>query len=300
MLDKRLFAIYNKVKERSDRHRWLSLFLFSKGSETIMRRKVYLGINNYNEICFADIEIYPKRNITNEFTASFDTSSPVQFTEENVREAVEIFIDCCDTEYKLSLCDDYNCPPSQLVDELTEQYCDDIDEFKELLDCSLFPDTIQIDGEEYCFRAESCGQHDLRNDGMVICVNKELFNYINELWDNYHLKSIPHNKLVRLDKMLDDAENQENLIALDVALSLGKEVTIEPIVFRNEATGQLTYTFNYVIGCYEYSGGYYHNKDTCDKIIDYYEGLAKEQNYDLTVEWEDTLDTIDNNDIEKE
>lgn len=265
-----------------------------------MRRKVYLGINNYNEICFADIEIYPKRNITNEFTASFDTSSPVQFTEENVREAVENFIDCCDTEYKLSLCDDYNCPPSQLVDELTEQYCDDIDEFKELLDCSLFPDTIQIDGEEYCFRAESCGQHDLRNDGMAICVNKELFNYINELWDNYHLKSIPHNKLVRLDKMLDEAENQENLIALDVALSLGKEVTIEPILFRNEATGQLTYTFNYVIGCYEYSGGYYHNKDTCDKIIDYYEGLAKEQNYDLTVEWEDTLDTIDNNDIEKE
>lgn len=265
-----------------------------------MKRQIYLGINNYNEICFANIEIYPKRNVTNEFAVSFDTSSPVQFTEKNVRETVEGFIDGCDAEYKLSLCDDYNCPPSQLVDELTDKYCDDIDEYKELLDCSLFPDTIYIGGEVYCFRAESCGQHDLREDGMTICVNKELFNYINELWDNYHLKSIPHNKLVRLDKMLDEAENQQYLVALDVALSLDKEVKIVPYVYKSEATGQPTYTFDYEIEGDEFSGGYYHDKDTVDKIIGYYESLAKEQCYDLTVDWEDALGIIDNDDIEKE
>lgn len=63
----------------------------------------------------------------------------------------------------------------------------------ETLDCSLYPNIINVDDEDYIFVSSSCGQHDTR-DEVEEFVDKKLYDDIHELWDNYHLKNIEDNE----------------------------------------------------------------------------------------------------------
>ena len=63
----------------------------------------------------------------------------------------------------------------------------------ETLDCSLYPKIINVDDEDYIFVSTSCGQHDTR-DEVKEFVDKQLYDDIHTLWDNYHLKNIEGNE----------------------------------------------------------------------------------------------------------
>lgn len=60
-------------------------------------------------------------------------------------------------------------------------------------------------------RTTSCGQHDTRNE-VEEFVDKELYDDIHTLWDNYHLKNIENNEeAMNLYKsVLDRMKNIDN------------------------------------------------------------------------------------------
>lgn len=96
-------------------------------------------------------------------------------------------------EYILDLCDEYECSPSELADLMTDEAINDYDVAMDTVDCSLYPEILDVDGEEYIFISSSCGQHDTR-DEVEEFVDEKLYNDIHEMWDNYHLKDIGDNE----------------------------------------------------------------------------------------------------------
>lgn len=56
-------------------------------------------------------------------------------------------------------------------------------------DNSLFPEVIEIDGENWLFESVSCGQHkEIELEHYFI--NKKLFDVLTVIWGKWHLKEI--------------------------------------------------------------------------------------------------------------
>ena len=74
------------------------------------------------------------------------------------------------------------------------------EKFELAYDTSLYPNSVCCDdGNEWYFESSSCGQVDVREDGMkTLAINNSTFNELMNLWDNYHLK-----KLVNCNNKLD-------------------------------------------------------------------------------------------------
>lgn len=87
----------------------------------IMSKKYLLGINNDNEIVFAEFGI-TTRNGYNEFTACFDTVAPFEVEESDGIEYMEELLDSCyDDGGKYRLCVQYDCAPSELPQTMAEK-----------------------------------------------------------------------------------------------------------------------------------------------------------------------------------
>ena len=71
------------------------------------------------------------------------------------------------------------------------------------MDCSLYPETFTINEDEWIFESSSCGQHDLREDGMFLYTDEKAFNLLQELWDEYHLKPLPEDGKQTLKEITD-------------------------------------------------------------------------------------------------
>lgn len=162
-----------------------------------MREKFLLGATIDNEIVFGEFEI-TNRNGYPEFTASFDTVKPFNGEDYDLESYYDDWVDGMDKGYLYDLCVQFDCSPSELSSELASECCD----VRDALDCSLYPEEIEVDGNSWFFESSSCGQHDTRNE-MDEIINEEAYNLLHELWDKYHLEKIDDDIIAEINKLIE-------------------------------------------------------------------------------------------------
>lgn len=180
-----------------------------------MSKKYLLGINNDNEIVFGEFGI-TTRNGYNEFTACFNTVAPFEVEESDGIEYMESLLDdCYDNAQKYELCERFDCAPSELAERMAEN--EYISTNADEKDCSLYSNTIYVNGTEYAFESMGGGQHDIRIEGMKEYTNKKAVDELLDLWDNYHLRKVDDNiveKVAQLQAELElECAEEENKIA---------------------------------------------------------------------------------------
>ena len=164
-----------------------------------MRRKFLLGATKNNEVVFCEVEIRD-RNGKLEFSASFDAVYPFEYDETYLMGRLLNQLDSYDDSYLYNLCKIYDCKPNDLAENVwADSYIEDI------IDISLYPDSIEVDGNEWYFESSCCGQHDTREE-MEFYVNETLYNRIMELWDEYHLKEINNSIVEEVNSILNELE----------------------------------------------------------------------------------------------
>ena len=167
-----------------------------------MRRKYLLGATENREIVFGKIEV-TQRNDYPEFTASFDIVWPFKGDEYDLERYYEEWCDSMDKAYLYDMCQNFNCTPYDLPKELADE-CYDV---RDALDCSLYPEIIDVDGTNWYFESGSWGQHDTRKDGMDEYTNKEAYDLLHELWDKYHLKKVGNDVVEKVNKIVGMLED---------------------------------------------------------------------------------------------
>ena len=174
-----------------------------------MRRKFLLGATKGNEIVFGKVEIGENINGKLEFSASFETVYPFKYDEDYLWGRLENQLHFYDKSDLYDLCESYDCKPSELP---TEMYADS--SIEDIIDISLYPNSVEVDGNEWYFESACCGQYDTREE-MEFYVNETLYNRIIELWDKYHLKEIDNPIVEEANSILNELEqiNKEEWIA---------------------------------------------------------------------------------------
>lgn len=176
-----------------------------------MRENFLLGATKDNELVFGEFEI-TTRNGYPEFSACFYAVSPFNGDEINIEKYYSDVEFVYGKESCYDLCKQYECSPQDLPQALA----DDCDDARDCLDCSYYSEEIIINGNRWFFESSHGGQYDSRKD-IKIYVNKEAYDLLHELWDEYHLKNITENesevreKYNRIKNLLfkTDEEEQE-------------------------------------------------------------------------------------------
>lgn len=148
------------------------------------REKYLLGATKDNELVFGQFDINV-RNGYRQFTASFNTVRPFNGENFDLEDYFEGWKDEFGKDELYDMCERFDCKPSELAENLASECCD----VRDALDCSLYPECYDIDGESWYFESSSCGQYDTRNQ-MEEIINPDAYNLLHELWDNYHLKEV--------------------------------------------------------------------------------------------------------------
>jgi hypothetical protein len=152
----------------------------------IMREKFLLGATKDGELVFGSMEVrtwngYP------EFSATFDTVRP--FREEDAPDPTDywegLLEECYTAEDKYNLCERFDCTPATLAERMAEENSGVMD----MVDCSLYPETYDIDGTTWYFESSAGGQYDTRSD-MGEYTDEAAYNELHALWDAYHLKQV--------------------------------------------------------------------------------------------------------------
>jgi hypothetical protein len=159
-----------------------------------MREKYLLGATKDSEIVFGELEI-TTRNGYPELTASFDTVRPFTADSYSPLSYYESLIDEMDKAWKYDQCEHYDCSPSELAGRMADDAGDDP---RDTMDCSLYPEEIDVDGTNWYFESSSGGQHDARDD-MAVYTNKDAYDRIHALWDEYHLKHVDEDVVKEAD-----------------------------------------------------------------------------------------------------
>lgn len=165
-----------------------------------MEKTVLLGFTKDNEVVFGNVSYKNGR-----FTASFDSSYPMEISKEYAIQSIESTIDCMEKDWILNELETHDCRPSELAEKLYENSYDVVGEF---MDNSLYTESFSIDGvdDDIYFLAGGCGQHDTRNE-MAIYINQELYNEIHRLWDEYHLKQVDYEEVKDVFEAIDHQNN---------------------------------------------------------------------------------------------
>lgn len=171
-----------------------------------MRNKYLLGATQNKELVFGELEITTRNNFQ-EFSASFDVVIPFDGDDFDLEEYYEDWIEDLDKECLYDLCERNWCAPQELANALAKN-CVDV---RDAIDCSLYPEVVEVDGVDYYFESSCCGQHDTRED-MECYTNKEAYDLVIELWDKYHLKEIDEEgveKMKKTMKLLETIDEEE-------------------------------------------------------------------------------------------
>ena len=173
------------------------------------RYKYLLGSTNDNELVFGEFGV-TERNGYHEFAASFDVVRPFCESDVDVEEIWNDRLDEYDCDIKYTLCEDYNCSPSELLQNLVGSESN----VMELLDCSLYPEWYTIDDDDWYFESVGCGQHDTTGD-MAEYVNEDAYNALIDLWNNYHLKQVGEDVIKKVDEIAStlDSVDEEGWFA---------------------------------------------------------------------------------------
>lgn len=159
--------------------------------------KFLLGATKDKKLVFGEFEITTRNNFQ-EFIASFDIVTPFDGDNFDLETYFEDWVEDLDKEYLYDLCEQNWCAPQELVNTLADN-CIDV---SDVVDCSLYPEVIEVNDIHYYFESKSCGQHDTRETGMDSYVNKEAYDLLHELWDKYHLKEIDEDGKEKMEKVI--------------------------------------------------------------------------------------------------
>ncbi len=184
-----------------------------------IKTKVLLGANRNWELVFGEFSLSHPRYCSKEkgcytdesvldFSASFDVVRPFNSDDYDLEDYFEEWQEGLDKEYLYDQCVRFNCKPSELAKELANE-CYDI---RDALDCSLYPECYEVDGESWYFESVGCGQYDSRKDGMEVYTNKNVYDKLHKLWDEYHLKRMDNDIVVQVEnlaKMCEDIQEHE-------------------------------------------------------------------------------------------
>ena len=157
-----------------------------------------LGATKDNELVFGEFGV-TERNGHQEFTASFNVVRP--FRESSI-DAAEIWEDRLynyDNDWKYQQCEEFDCAPSELADNLANEYCD----VMELIDCSLYDECYTIGNEDWYFESVACGQHDSSGD-MLEYANEDAYDALINLWNNYHLKQVDDSVIEKVKQIASE------------------------------------------------------------------------------------------------
>ena len=165
-----------------------------------MRKKFLLGATKNKEIVFSEVELRDDRNGKMEFSASFGIVYPFEYDEEYLKERLENSLSIYDKSDLYDLCDTYDCSPNQLADCMyTNSTIEDI------VDISLYPNCIEVNGNDWYFESYGWGQNDTREE-MEFYVNEKLYNRIMELWDKYHLNEIDNSIVEEVNSIIEELQ----------------------------------------------------------------------------------------------
>ena len=181
-----------------------------------MRIKRLLGISENNDILFGEFEIR-ERDDKKTFSASFDVVTPFEVVESDGIEYMrEILEDCYDEASKYRLCENFDCTPSELAENMAWEA--NIYTNADEKDCSLYNERIIVDGIEYAFESSSCGQCDIRGAGIKEFTNKKAVEKLLNLWDNYQLKEIS-------DEIAQEIEELVKTLDIDIEEKISEYIS---------------------------------------------------------------------------
>jgi len=161
--------------------------------------KIFAGITDNNELYFLEIE--PKTEKHNYFSMSGFTVKPIKEDDaiKQVKEGLE------DGEmWKQAV-------ESNATEMGKEEWIEDvlsIDWELSGFDNSLLDNEISVNGENWLFESQSCGQHE-EEELKEYFIDKELFSSLMDIWKKYHLKEenpiLPEIPNQDIDELLERA-----------------------------------------------------------------------------------------------
>jgi hypothetical protein len=151
--------------------------------------KILAGITNDNELYF--LNITTERDDKPYFSMSDDTHTPI--TVEDAKQRQEDSLDSSEMEYFWREAVQAERTTDSLKDWI-EQVRNEQGE-TDAVDNSIFNITVEVDGEEYIFESQSCGQHEEKTLKHYF-ISQNDFKMLLKAWELYHMKDIDVNQIV--------------------------------------------------------------------------------------------------------
>ena len=173
------------------------------------QKELIVGITNDNEIYTLNLKLRED----GQFTMSGETNTPVKYDDavSQSRERLEdgeLWRQAVEAETTTSSLEDW-------IDEVLA-----IDGETSMLDTSLMPDEVTIDGVDYIFESGSCGQHQ-ETELKEYFIDQALFDELMVLWDKYHLKQAPSKDVAHysvMDQAFQLEQNREDLLKKAISI----------------------------------------------------------------------------------
>lgn len=154
------------------------------------RYEKYLGIDANGNVVNADFGIRDGM-----FTASFDANRPIREDDYDLDQMFKdrFTVDELGQDLAFDLCKRFDCAPSMIPEAVKEDYANNgYGNILDLIDCSLFPEQSDVNGDTWFFEGETCGQTDIFKAGdFISALDKEAVCELYELWQSRHLKKLP-------------------------------------------------------------------------------------------------------------
>lgn len=168
----------------------------------VNQKNILLGSTFDHEIVFANISIRDDKT----FSVSFSLVTPTKIDNEYLYERFTSLIEELSKSELYDLCEQYDVAPSKLIDEMF--YYANIED---ILDISLFPEQVEINGDEWVHESVSVGQIETRSL-MDEYVNEDAYMRLMLFWDAYHLKTIDDDTIKEVEmiiKQLNEVDQME-------------------------------------------------------------------------------------------
>lgn len=154
---------------------------------------ILVGSTVDNELVFANISI--RENKT--FSVSFSLVTPTKIDNEYLYDVFSSLMEELPKEDLYDLCEQYNVAPCQLIDTLFAYSSPE-----EILDLSVFPEEVEINGDTFVFQTSSCGQCETRNL-MSEYIDKDAYMRLITLWETYHLQPINEDTIQEVETIIE-------------------------------------------------------------------------------------------------
>lgn len=145
-----------------------------------MEQRILLGSTKDCELAFGNFELTDK----GPFRATFDTVHPFNLEERDIDEEIQYCLSELSRGDLYDLCESYDCAPSALASHMASERS-----ITDFVDCSLYPEVVNVNGEDWMFESAGCGQLDTTGN-MQTLVDENSYNLLMDAWKTYHLKQL--------------------------------------------------------------------------------------------------------------